>query len=209
MPLSLLVFLEGFSVGFSMIIAVGVQNTFVLKQGILRTNSFLIASICSFIYAMLILLGIYGVGQLLLKYQSLLLFFSWGGVLFLFGYGMIAFYSCFKTHSLAVGDKFEIDDIQKTIIKVIAVSLLSPMVYVETCVLIGSLSTQFSSEDLPYFTLGTIVSAFVWFFSLSFGARTLKPFFKNPIAWKALDFMIGCIMFAIAISFANSLRSGS
>ncbi|MGB4191776.1 MAG: LysE/ArgO family amino acid transporter [Rickettsiales bacterium] len=201
-----IIFIKGMSIAFSLIIAIGMQNAFVLKQGILRKNSFLIASLCSIIDVILIIFGVYGLGQFLSEHKILLTAFSWGGVLFLFGYSIMSFYSSFKKHSLNINSSQSVSSIKKTIIQVIVISFINPSAFLETCVLIGSVSTQFEKDQLPSFTLGASASSFIWFFALSYGARFLKPIFEKPIAWKILDFIIGCIMLAIAISFARTLE---
>ncbi len=208
MSFHLLTFLEGMSICFSLSIVIGIQNAFVIKQGIRGKNSFLIAFLCSFIDAILIIIGIYGFGKFLSQHESLLWLFSWGGVLFLFGYGITAFYSAFKAHSLNINEQAKIDNIKEVIIKIITISIINPGAFLDTCVLMGSISTKFLPEELSSFAFGAIAASFVWFFSLSFGARLLKPIFENPLAWKVLDFLIGCIMFAIAISFMRTLKLG-
>lgn len=200
MTFSYALFFQGFSLLLSLIIAIGIQNSFVLKQGILRSHNLIIAIICSFGDALLIIAGIYGFGELIATNESLLKFFHWGGVLFLFGYSLTSFYSAFKSNRLDLNTQPRILDLKGVVIKALIVTFFNPNAYLDTCVLIGSVTANFSSDHKLSFTLGTITASCLWFFMLSFAAPFLKPLFEKPISWKILDFMIGCLMFTIAIS---------
>ncbi len=200
MAFSSLIFLQGLSLCFSLIIAIGIQNFFVLKQGILKSHNLLIAIICSTGDALLIIAGVYGFGKILASNELLLKFFYWGGVLFLFGYGITAFRSSFRSNRLDIDDQQKILNLKEVIAKALLVTFLNPNAYLDTCVLIGSISAKLLEEEKFSFTLGAMSASFIWFFLLSFFSRFLKPLFEKPIAWKILDFMIGCLMFAIAIS---------
>lgn len=200
MGFSYLSFFEGFSLCLSLIIAVGIQNTFVLKQGILKSHHFLIAIVCSTGNAIAIIAGVYGFGKILSSNASLMNFFYWGGITFLFCYGLFSFHSAFKSNRLDLDTQPRILNIKEVVIKALAVTFLNPNTYLENCVLIGSVSANLSEELKTSFTLGAILAAFFWFSMLSFAAPFLKPLFEKPVSWKILDFLIGCLMFAIAIS---------
>ena len=193
-------FLEGLSLCFSLIIAIGIQNSFVLKQGIIKNHNLLIAMICSFGDAILIIAGVYGIGKILSANEFLLHFFYWGGVAFLFGYAVVAFRSSFKNNQLNIDDQPKIGSLKSLVTKALVVTFLNPNAYLDTCVLMGSVSATLPSDEKFSFTIGAILASFIWFSLLSFGSRFLKPIFEKPIAWKILDFVIGCMMFAIAIS---------
>lgn len=208
MTFSLLTFLEGMSLCFSLIIAIGIQNAFVLKQGILKNHTFLIATLCSSIDAIMITIGVYGFGAFLSKHEVLLKIFSWGGVLFVFGYSAVAFRSSFKTNTLNINDQPRINSIKEIFIKVFLVSIVNPNAFLDTIILMGSVSTQYPKEELFSFTLGASAASYIWFFALSFAARFLQPFFSVPKSWKILDFIIGCTMLAIGISLLNKLELG-
>ena len=194
------VFLQGLTLCFSLIITIGIQNSFVLKQGILKSHNLLIATLCSLGDAILIIAGVYGFGKILATHQLLLDFFYWGGVIFLFGYGLTSFYSAFKNNRLDLDSQPRILDFKEALIKTLVVTFLNPNAYLDGCVLIGSISSKILEEEKFSFTLGAISASCIWFFLLSFCSRFLKPLFEKPISWKILDFMIGCLMFAIAIS---------
>lgn len=193
-------FVEGCGTGAGLIIAIGAQNAFVLKQGILKNYVFITVLICAFIDAFLISIGVGGFGTLLTTNKWLLAFARWGGALFLFYYGLRSFRAVFKTESLKFDATPERPDLKMTVGTVLALSLLNPHVYLDTVVLLGSIGAQFPASERIFFALGAMLASFVWFFTLGYGARYLSPLFQRPLSWKILDFLIGCIMWAIALS---------
>jgi L-lysine exporter family protein LysE/ArgO len=193
-------FLEGCGTGAGLIIAIGAQNAFVLKQGILKNHVFATAFLCSLIDATLISLGVGGFGALLTSNVLLLSLARWGGAAFLIYYGFRSFRAVFKSESLRLDGGRERPDLKMTLITVLALSLLNPHVYLDTVVLLGSIGAQFPVSERPFFALGAIFASFLWFFTVGYGARYLAPLFQKPLAWKILDFLIGCIMWAIALS---------
>jgi L-lysine exporter family protein LysE/ArgO len=203
MGFSSLLFFEGFSLCFSLIVSVGMQNTFVLKQGILKNYNLLIASMCSVGYTILIVAGIYGFGMMIDDNAPLMASFHWGGIVLLMGYGTMSFYSAFKKNKTKLNTETKLLDLKNVILITLAVTFLNPNTYLEAFILIGSVSASFSDTDKLPFAIGAVGAAFIWFFLLSFGSRFLKPLFKKPLSWKILDFFIGCLMFTIAISFIN------
>jgi L-lysine exporter family protein LysE/ArgO len=198
---------EGFATSAGLIIAIGAQNAFVLKQGILKNHVFATVFICAVIDALLIILGVGGFGQILTSSILLLSLARWGGAAFLFYYGFRSFRAVFKTESLKVNQgRGHLPNLKETISTALALSLLNPHVYLDTLVLVGSIGAQFSSGERPYFTFGAIFASFVWFFTMGFGARYLGPLFQKPIAWKILDFIIGCVMWLIALTLVFGMQ---
>lgn len=193
-------FLEGCGTGAGLIIAIGAQNAFVLKQGLLKNHVFATVLVCSLTDAALIALGVGGFGALLTSNMLLLSAARWGGAAFLLYYGFRSFRAVFKCESLRVDGSPDRPDLKMTLITVLAVCLLNPHVYLDTVVLLGSIGAQFPISERPFFALGAMLSSFIWFFSIGYGARYLAPLFQKPIAWKILDFLIGCIMWGIALS---------
>lgn len=204
MDFSLLSFIQGLTLSFSLIISIGLQNSFVLKQGIARKHSLIIALICSIGDAILIFFGVYGLGEFLESHALLLKTFYWGGVLFLIAYAGFSFLSSLKKQKLDIADQPKVISLKKAIITALVVTFLNPMAYLDTCVLIGSISTQIADPEKSSFTIGAILASFIWFMTLSFGSRFLAPIFAKPKSWKILDFMIGCTMLAIAISLIQN-----
>lgn len=198
---------EGFVTGAGLIIAIGAQNAFVLKQVILKNHVFVTVFICAAIDALLVILGVGGFGRLLTSNPLLLSLARWGGAAFLFYYGFRSFRAVFKTESLKINQgRGPLPNLKETISTVLALSLLNPHVYLDTVVLVGSIGAQFPSIERSYFALGAIVSSFVWFFSMGFGARYLGPLFQKPVAWKILDFIIGCVMWLIALTLVFGMQ---
>ncbi len=193
-------FVEGCGTGAGLIIAIGAQNAFVLKQGILKNHVFITVFLCACLDALMIALGIGGLGSLLTSNITLLAIAKWGGVAFLTYYGFRSFRSVFKDQGLHLAQGFDRPDLRMSILTTVAVCLLNPHVYLDTVVLLGSIGAQFPYPERLFFGLGAILMSFIWFFALGYGARYLAPLFEKPKAWKVLDFLIGCVMWAIALS---------
>lgn len=193
-------FIEGCGTGAGLIIAIGAQNAFVLKQGILKNYVFPTVFLCAIIDAMLISLGVGGFGAILTSNTFLLDLARWGGAAFLLYYGFRSFRAVFRSESLKIDVSSERPGLKMSILTVLALSLLNPHVYLDTVVLLGSIGAQFPAHERLYFSFGAILASFVWFFVLGYGARYLAPLFQKPLAWKILDFFIGCVMWAIAFS---------
>lgn len=197
---SFLPFIKGYTTSTSLIVAIGAQNAFVLRQGIARSHVFIIALLCSIIDAIMIIIGVGGVGTLITSSHLLLSIAKYGGSAFLFFYGSAAFYrALFKKHNISMAISVNMG-LKATIITILVTSFLNPHLYLDTIVLIGSIGAQFAPQERPMFVLGAIIASFVWFFALSYGAGYLAPLFEKSISWKILDILIGIIMWSIAIS---------
>ena len=191
-------FLSGFSIGLSLILAIGAQNAFVLKQGLLRKHVFLVCLICALSDAILITLGVMGFGEIVLAYPWIELFSKYAGAFFLINYGLISLYSSAKnTHNLRPS-KDSKDSISSTVITCLAFTWLNPHVYLDTVIMLGSISTQFSETHL--FGLGAITASFAFFFSLGFGASKLTSYFEKPSTWQILEVCIGATMIILGIN---------
>ncbi len=202
----ILSFLKGFGTGAGLIIAIGAQNAFVLKQGLKKNHLFATALFCSLVDALLIGLGVGGFGEILTSSKPLLFIAKWGGAAFLFWYGLRAFRSIFLSESLDAKNAHEPSShsLKKILLTLTAVSLLNPHVYLDTVVLLGSIGAQFEPSERPFFAMGAMFASLVWFFGLCYGARLLAPLLKNARSWKIIDFAIGCTMWAIALSLLFS-----
>ncbi len=192
--------LKGFLMGGSLIIAIGAQNAFVLKQGLMRHQVLLTATFCSLVDALLIALGVGGFGQFFASSPILLSITKWTGAAFLFWYGYRSFHAILSTQRLHIDHAKRKPALKTTLLTLCALSFLNPHVYLDTVILLGSIGAQFESSARPYFALGAILASFIWFFSLCYGARMLERFFDSPKSWKMLDFVIGCVMWGIAFS---------
>ena len=193
-----MIFITGFSIGFSLILAIGAQNAFVLKQGLIRQNVFLVCLICAASDAILITLGVSGFGEIITKYPIIERLARLGGALFLFTYGVLNLYSAqTKTHALEPTKKIQTSK-RKTVLTCLGFTWLNPHVYLDTVVMLGSISTQF--ENTAAFTLGAISASFVFFFSLGFGASKLTRYFEKPRTWRVLENLIGILMIFLGIT---------
>ncbi len=190
-------FISGFGLGFSLILAIGAQNAFVLKQGIKKEHVFVICFVCALSDAILIFLGVSGFGYLVEQFPSLQTFARYGGFAFLFIYGLKSFWSAWSMSHELKPQEIQTPTLTKTILLTLAFTWLNPHVYLDTVILLGSVSTKFG-DLAPLFGLGAMASSFVFFFSLGYGARILTPIFDKAIAWKILEVLIGVVMLSLA-----------
>lgn len=192
--------IPGFLTGLSLIIAIGAQNAFVIRQGLLRQHVLLIVAICAISDAALIFLGTGGLGTLIQSKPSLLEFIRWFGVIYLSWFGIKSLRSAFKNQSLNAGEGSAITK-SKIIGTCLALTFLNPHVYLDTVILLGSIANQFE-DDRWFFALGGAIASATWFSTIGFGARAASRFMSKPIFWKILDSIISLIMFTIAITLA-------
>jgi len=191
-------FIPGFLLGLSLILAIGAQNAFVLRQGLRREHVFAICLVCALSDATLIAAGVAGFGALVTAVPWLAPVMRFGGAAFLFAYAIRSLISAWR-HSGALNPA---DDVGKslgaTLLTCLAFTWLNPHVYLDTVVLLGSVSTRYAGHRAA-FALGAISSSFLFFFALGYGARLLRPLFANPKAWRVLDALIGVTMLALAV----------
>lgn len=196
--------LAGFFLGGSLIIAIGAQNAFVLRQGLLKQHVFALALFCAVSDATLILLGVAGFGEAIKAAPALLQAVTWGGAAFLLWYGFTAFRRALQASVLETGQGGSVS-LKAALVQGAAFTWLNPHVYLDTVVLVGGISTTFGDNRWWYAT-GAVTASFAWFFALAYGARLLTPVFQKPAAWKVLDIGIGCVMWLLAVKLlAGSL----
>lgn len=200
----LLTFLKGFGTGGALIIAIGAQNAFVLSQGVKKRHFIMIPLICAVCDAVLIALGVTGTGSFIASSKSLSLIAGIGGAVFLFFYGIGSFRSAIRGGSLVANQTVE-SSLAAAVLTTLAVTLLNPHVYIDTLILLGSISSQFKQPGHLFFGAGAAVASFVWFFSLSLGGRLLAPVFRKESAWRIMDTLVGLTMWAIALSVVRGL----
>ncbi|WP_238364334.1 LysE/ArgO family amino acid transporter [Mesobacterium pallidum] len=186
----------GFSLGFSLILAIGAQNAFVLRAGLRRAHVFAICLTCALSDAVLIAAGVAGFGALATAVPGL----EWGmrlfGAAFLFWYGARAFLAAWRGGA-ALEAEGQVGSLRAALLTCLALTWLNPHVYLDTVVLLGSIAAQASSR--PAFAAGAMTASFVFFFSLGYGARLLAPLFARPVAWRLLDALVGAVMWAIGL----------
>lgn len=192
--------LKGFVTSGSLIVAIGAQNAFVIRQGLLQRHLLVTALLCSFIDAILITSGILGFGHKISSFPILVEAAKYFSVIFLLTYGAISLRSAFKRKSLADSEQIPFPSIKKTILLLLGFSLLNPHVYLDTVILLGSIATQQPAHTQIYFALGAVGASFTWFFSLTYGSRFLAPFFSKQNSWKIIDTLVAITMWAIALT---------
>ena len=198
-------FLRGLGLGASLIIAIGAQNAFVLRQGLKCEHRFAVALTCTLCYAALIGLGAAGFGSLIAHNPRWIRLAAWAGAAFLFFYGARAFRSAWKPAGLMTEDAPRAS-LGSALTTLLALSLLNPHVYLDTVVLVGGLSAQYTPRPRGFFALGAMTASLLWFFSLAFGASALAPLFPRPLAWRVLDTGIGLVMWSIALGLLLGVR---
>jgi len=190
----------GLLTGLSLIIAIGAQNAFVIRQGLSRSNVLLVVLICAASDALLIFLGTGGLGTLIQSKPDLLELIRWFGVLYLTWFGAKAMRSVLSNQSLEVGEGTTSSK-KVAILSVLGFTFLNPHVYLDTVILLGSIANQFE-EDRWFFALGASIGSLLWFSAIGFGAKAASRFMSRPIFWKILDSIIAVVMFSVAIFLA-------
>jgi len=193
--------IAGFVTGLSLIIAIGAQNAFILRQGLTRRYVFLIVSICAVSDALLISLGTFGLGVLIQAIPHLLEVLRWLGVAYLVWFGSTAVKKALANNSLTVADENQVS-LKKTLLLTLGFTFLNPHVYLDTVILVGGVANQFG-DNKWFFALGAIIASLTWFFSLGLAASKLAVVMAKPIFWKILDIFIAAVMFSLAINLAT------
>ncbi|WP_160005640.1 LysE/ArgO family amino acid transporter [Rhizobium sp. 18055] len=191
--------LSGFLLGASLIIAIGAQNAFILRQGLLRSHVFILCLICALSDAVLITAGVAGLGTLVSQSPTLIAAVSLGGMLFLGTYAFMASRRALRPGAMQAGNPEPLG-LKAAVATCLAFTFLNPHVYLDTVVLLGSLSSAYQGADRLAYGAGAAIASFVWFFGLGYGARLLQPVFAKPAAWRVLDGIIGIVMALLAIS---------
>ena len=197
-------FLTGLFLGLSLIVAIGAQNVFVIRSGILRNHIFYIALFCAISDSLLIILGITGISFFLKdffnEFSNIIFGFS---ALWLASYGFLRIRSALIYNSIAIDNNSESSSLFNSISIVSVFTFANPHVYLDTMILIGSVSQQFLDINKIYFGIGACTASFIWFFSIAYCAKLLTPIMQKPSHWKTLDLLIALIMFVIAFNLAS------
>ena len=209
--------LAGLGLGFSLIVAIGAQNLFVLRQGIRREHVFVVAAICALSDAVLIVLGVSGIGLVLLAAPWLIDVVRWAGAIFLVAYGLMAARRAWKPSGKALEAETPqaptVDApgavgtapistrtrLLPVVLTCLALTWLNPHVYLDTVFLLGTVANTHGDQRWV-FAAGAIIASIVWFFGLAFGARYLGRWLSTPRAWRVLDAVIAVVMIAIGVS---------
>lgn len=189
-------YLSGLGTGLSLIVAIGAQNAFVLRQGLLRQHVFAVCAFCALSDALLIAAGVAGAGTIAARAPWFLELMRWGGAAFLLWYGLRAIRSAWNGGGALQAAQGQGRSLGATLATIAALTWLNPHVWLDTVVLLGSVSA--TREDRLAFAVGAMTGSVLFFFSLGYGARLLAPLFARPAAWRVLDGLVGAVMWTIA-----------
>lgn len=197
---------QGFLLCASLIIAIGPQNLFILRQGLQRRHLLLTALLCTFFDLVLIGLGVGGVGTAIAANERLLMISTFGGATFLFGYGVRAFRAAWIAPTMVDGHLREVGlmSVKGTVLATATFSLLNPAAYVDTLLMIGTTSGRYPLDERLLFGLGAVLASALWFFTLTYGASRLSFLFRHPSAWRTLDLISGCLMVGLAATLSST-----
>jgi L-lysine exporter family protein LysE/ArgO len=189
----------GFFASAGLIIAIGAQNAFVLRQGLQRRHVGLVVAICMLGDIALILCGVAGIGALIDQWPALLQALRFGGAAFLGAYGLMAAYRAWRGSGALAPTTAGETDWRHVAWACLAFTFLNPHVYLDTMVLLGGLSTRYPGMTRWAFATGACTASVLWFSTLGYGARLLLPVFRNPLAWRVLDGLIAVFMLLLCL----------
>ncbi len=193
------ILIKGFLVSGSLIVAIGAQNAFVLKQGLLKQHVFAVALVCWLCDFVLISLGVLGLGALLAKHTFWAALLAICGSLFLLWYGSLAARRAWLGQGqIELNHKPVAPALRTTLLTTLAFTLLNPHVYLDTVVIIGGIAAPLSAAAKTHFLIGALLASAMWFFGLAYGARLLLPWFQQARTWRILDGLIAVVMFVLA-----------
>lgn len=189
--------IKGFALSASLIVSIGAQNMFVLRQGLRKEHVLPIVLFCAIADSALVIAGVNGLGTLLSVVPGLSMALSLGGAAFLIGYAIVALRRATKRSALVVEEQASLS-LRAALAATAAFTLLNPHVYIDTVMLMGAVGASLPVTERPFFIIGASAFAAIWFSAIGFGARFLAPLFARPIAWRVLDAITGLMMIAIA-----------
>lgn len=193
----------GFALAATLIIAIGAQNAFVLRQGLKREHVGLVVAFCALADALLMTAGVLGAAQALTAAPQLTWMLAAAGALFLATYGLRALYRVWRPGALVPARDHAPMAWQPVLAQAAAFTLLNPHVYLDTVLLVGSVGAQQAAAVRPAFVVGACTASAVWFAALGYGARWLAPWFARPLAWRWLDTAVGATMLLLAMLLAR------
>ena len=205
MTQSLVAALAGFRLGLGLIVAIGAQNAFVLRQGLRREHVFAVALFCALSDAVLIGAGVAGIGAVIEAAPAAIDVVRIFGAIFLISYGVMAARRALRPEGLTIEDSPASASMKAVVLTTLALTWLNPHVYLDTVMLLGSIANQHGETDRWWWALGAVIASFTWFFLLGYGARLLKPLFAKPAAWRVLDCLIALIMITLGVTLIIGL----
>jgi L-lysine exporter family protein LysE/ArgO len=204
MPNDIAAFLTGLTLSASLIVAIGAQNAFVLRQGLRREHVAAVVAVCVLLDVALMTAGVGGLAASLGDHPRLLDALAIGGALLLAGYGVAALRRAVKPSAAApAAPPSGRTSAGRAIVQTLTISLLNPHVYLDTVVLVGAVGARQPAGSAGAFLLGAGLASALWFTALGYGARLLRPLFERPAAWRVLDGLIALVMWTLAIRLAT------
>ena len=197
--------LSGFLTCATLIVAIGAQNMFVLRQGLQGSHVGVVVAVCGLADTLLVSLGVGGGGSMLALVPGLSTGLTLGGSLFLLGYGVLAL----RRATAETAMRLEVPrsaPLGRTLAATAAFTFLNPHVYLDTVLLMGAAGASHPAPARPFFIVGAAAASFAWFGTIGFGARRLAPLFARPATWRLLDGAVGCLMLALACNLLSHLR---
>lgn len=191
----------GLAAGLTLIIAIGAQNAFVLRQGLLRQHAGVVVAVCSVSDLVLIVAGVAGIGTVVERAPEAITVVRWLGVAFLTWYGVASLLRARRSDALRAADRGTASR-RTALVTALALTWLNPHVYLDTVLLLGSIAGTHGDPGRWWFALGACVASIGWFAGLGYGARLAAPRLASPRAWQVLDVVIGVVMLAIAARLA-------
>lgn len=188
----------GFALSFSLILAIGAQNAFVLRQGLRGQHVLPVVLVCAISDAILISVGVFGFAAVAETLPRLAPMMRWLGAAFLLVYGAMNLRSAIRGGEALNPAEQGVQSMGAAVATCLALTWLNPHVYLDTILLIGSVATKFPGDEAA-FAVGAVSASFVFFFALGYGAAVLRPLFARPMAWRVLDMVIAVVMWVIAV----------
>ena len=196
---------KGFVIGAGLIIPIGAQNSYVLSQSIKRNHHLVAATICIVCDFLLMSFGVFGGGAILNSNDFLALLITWAGIAFLTVYGFIFFKSFYQANKDSMVKEITPKTRKAVIFTTLAVTLLNPHVYLDTVVIIGSISGSYPTSEKYTFLIGIMLASLVWFYSLSFAAARMSNWLSQRKVQRIINLVVAMIMWLIAWSLFNTL----
>jgi L-lysine exporter family protein LysE/ArgO len=196
---------QGFLLCAGLIITIGPQNLFILRQGLQRRHLFLTALLCTLFDLVLIGLGVGGLGTMIAANEPLRIVTTIGGATFLLGYGVCALRSAWVAQAAVQHLRQETGllSVKGTVLATVSFAFLNPAAYVDTLLMIGTTSGRYPIDERLFFGIGAVMASALWFFTLTYGASHLTPLFRRISTWRALDLISGCLMISLALSLST------
>jgi L-lysine exporter family protein LysE/ArgO len=200
--------LAGFGLSLSLIVAIGAQNAFVLRQGLRREHVGAVVGLCALLDIALMTLGVSGVAAALGRHRAALDAIALAGAAFLAFYGVQAARRALRPQALTpAAHGVAAQPLRRVLLQTLAITLLNPHVYLDTVLLVGAIGAQQPAALRPVFLVGAGAASALWFAGLGYGARLLAPLFARPAAWRVLDALVAATMFALATMLLAMLRT--